>query len=149
MALDTEIPANPKNVGRTRVERAVLQAGGHRFDPGWVHREKGLHVVPAGRRRAGRPTASIVILAIDPAKRWPGWISHRHWRRRGLLGRAGVDPLRATMIGLLALGAALGSYVAAQYVRVCGPGRLGQKAAPIAELPPVQREDVPLADILG
>lgn len=35
---------------------------------------------------------------------WTGWIAHHHrWRRR-LLDRAGVDPMRATMLGLILLG---------------------------------------------
>jgi high-affinity iron transporter len=35
---------------------------------------------------------------------WTGWISHHHKRRRRLLDRTGIDPGRATMIGLLVLG---------------------------------------------
>jgi high-affinity iron transporter len=35
---------------------------------------------------------------------WTGWIAHHHRRRRRLLDRAGVDPVRATMVGLVLLG---------------------------------------------
>jgi high-affinity iron transporter len=35
---------------------------------------------------------------------WTGWIANHHRRRRRLLDRAGVDPLRATMLGLILLG---------------------------------------------
>jgi len=35
---------------------------------------------------------------------WTGWIANHHRRRRRLLDRAGVDPLRATMVGLILLG---------------------------------------------
>ncbi len=35
---------------------------------------------------------------------WTGWIAHHHRRRRRLLDRAGVDPARATMLGLILLG---------------------------------------------
>ncbi len=35
---------------------------------------------------------------------WTGWIANHHRRRRRLLDRAGIDPLRATMLGLILLG---------------------------------------------
>lgn len=35
---------------------------------------------------------------------WTGWIAHHHRRRRKLLDRAGVDPRRATIVGLVLLG---------------------------------------------
>ena len=35
---------------------------------------------------------------------WTGWIAHHNRRRRRLLDRAGVDPVRATVLGLVLLG---------------------------------------------
>jgi hypothetical protein len=33
----------PENQAIQLISRAALQAGGHRFDPGWLHRQK-LHI---------------------------------------------------------------------------------------------------------
>jgi high-affinity iron transporter len=35
---------------------------------------------------------------------WTGWISNHHRRRRRILDRAGIDPKRATILGLILLG---------------------------------------------
>jgi hypothetical protein len=75
-------------------EREALQAGGHRFDPGWLHRENhGLLAVCCEHRRPSRNSpktaGSPAALAGDRMHRRRAAIGSRESHSRVTTGRAG------------------------------------------------------------